>query len=113
MLVLLWNVSAAIRGYLRFYMPTNRALDWLGSRRGRKWAIPVAMVAAPAYLFGMSACAVIAQQPGLGWLNVLVFLFCWNALKFMWIGALAVPTLAAIALRSSGRGAKLSRPEPR
>ena len=25
----LWNPSAAIRGSLRFYMPINRAVDWL------------------------------------------------------------------------------------
>ena len=42
MLALLWNLSAAIRGYLRFYMPTNRALDWLRTPRGLKWAVPVA-----------------------------------------------------------------------
>ena len=50
MLALLWNLSAAIRGYLRFYMPTNRAVDWLRTPRGLKWAIPVALVATPAYL---------------------------------------------------------------
>lgn len=89
MLALLWNVSAAVRGYLRFYMPTNRALDWLRSPRGLKWAIPVAIGATPAYLFGMSACAVIAQRPGLGWINVLVVLLFWNALKFAWLAVLA------------------------
>ena len=50
MLTALWDLSAAIRGYLRFYMPTNRAVDWLRSPRGLKWAIPVALVATPAYL---------------------------------------------------------------
>ena len=89
MLVLLWNVSAAIRGYLRFYMPTNRALDWLRTPRGLKWAIPVAIIATLAYLFAMSFSAVVAQRPGFGWMNVLVILFYWNALKF---AALAVAT---------------------
>ena len=42
MLTALWHLSAAIRGYLRFYMPTNRAVDWLRTPRGLKWAIPVA-----------------------------------------------------------------------
>ncbi len=60
MLALLWNLSAAIRGYLRFYMPTNRALDWLRTPRGLKWAVPVAVVVAPAYLYAMSVAAVIA-----------------------------------------------------
>lgn len=75
MLTALWHLSAAIRGYLRFYMPTNRAVDWLRSPRGLKWAIPVALLATPAYL-GVTALAIqFAARPGLGFLNVLVFLF--------------------------------------
>ncbi len=93
MLAMLWNVSAAIRGYMRFYMPTNRALDWLRSPRGLKWAIPVAVVATPAYLFAMSVAAAIAPQPGLGWVHVLVFLYFWDALKFAAL-AVACPLIA-------------------
>lgn len=89
MLTALWHLSAAIRGYLRFYMPTNRAVDWLRSPRGIKWAIPVAFIATPAYL-GLTALAIqLAARPGLGFLNVLVFLFFWNAAKFAWAATLA------------------------
>ena len=90
MLALFWNLSAAIRGYLRFYMPTNRALDWLRPPRGLKWAVPAAIVLTPGYLCAMSFAAVIGAWPGLGWVNVLVLLFCWNAMKFAWIGVFAV-----------------------
>jgi hypothetical protein len=89
MLALLWNISAAVRGYLRYYMPTNRALDWLRTPRGLKWAVPAAVVLAPAYLYAMSVAAVIGARPGLGWLNVLVILYCWNSMKFAWMGVLA------------------------
>ncbi|MBU2074168.1 MAG: sulfate permease [Actinobacteria bacterium] len=93
MLAALWNISAAIRGYLRFYMPTNRAVDWLRTPRGLKWAIPVALVATPAYL-GLTALAIQgAARPGFGWLNVLVFLFFWNAMKFAWMAVLSLPLL--------------------
>jgi hypothetical protein len=89
MLTLLWNLGAATRCYLRFYMPTNRAVDWFRSPRGMKWAIPVALVATSAYL-GLTAIAVqSAASPGLGWLNVLVLLFYWNAVKFAWVAVLA------------------------
>jgi hypothetical protein len=89
MLTALWDLSAAIRGYLRFYMPTNRAVDWFRSPRGLKWAIPVALVVTPAYL-GLTALAIQgAARPGLGWLNVLVFLFFWNAMKFAWMAVLS------------------------
>jgi hypothetical protein len=88
MLSLLWNLSAAIRGYLRFYMPTNRAVDWLRSPRCLRRAIPVAMGAAAAYLYAMSICATIIERGGPGSLNVLVILYFWNAAKFAWMGIL-------------------------
>ncbi len=98
MLTALWNLSAAIRGYLRFYMPTNRAVDWLRSPRGLKWAIPVALVVTPAYL-GLTALAIQgAARPGLGWLNVLVFLFFWDAMKFAWLAVLSPLVLLRIVL---------------
>lgn len=100
MLALLWNLSAAIRGYLRFYMPTNRALDWLRTTGGLKWAVPIALVVTPAYIFAMSVAAVVATGPGLGWLNVLVLLFCWNAMKFVWMAVLSLPlAVRALVLR--------------
>ena len=99
MLTALWNLSAAIRGYLRFYMPTNRAVEWLRSPRGLKWAIPVALVTAPAYL-GLTALAIQgAARPGLGWLNVLVFVFFWNAAKFAWMAVLSLPLILGRAIR--------------
>lgn len=95
------HLAAAIRGYMAFYMPTNRAIDWLRSPRGLKWAIPVALVATPTYLFAMSVCITIIDSGGPGYLNVLVMLFAWNALKF---AAVAVVTpfswLSAHARRS-------------
>lgn len=103
MLTALWHLSAAIRGYLRFYMPTNRAVDWLTTPRGLKWAIPVALVATPAY-FGLTALAIQgAGRPGLGWLNVLVFLFFWNAMKFAWMAVLSLLLMLGRALRRVAR----------
>jgi hypothetical protein len=110
MLSLLWNLSAAIRGYLRFYMPTNRAVDWLRTPRGLKWAIPVALVATPAYLGLTAFCIQLAVRPGLGWLNVLVFLFFWNGLKFAWMAILSLPLV--LSRGSRGRGARVSSAGP-
>ncbi|CUR58089.1 hypothetical protein NOCA2480096 [metagenome] len=73
---------------MRFYMPTNRAVDWLRTPRGLKWAVPVALVATPAYLFAMSVCATLIERGALGYLNVLVLLFAWNALKFAVMGVM-------------------------
>lgn len=89
MLVLLWNLSAAIRGYLRFYMPSNQVIDWLRTPHGLKWAIPVALVMTSVYLFAMSVCAVIIERGGAGYFNVLVLLFAWNSMKFAVMGVIA------------------------
>jgi hypothetical protein len=109
MLNLLWNFSAAIRSYLRFYMPTNRAVDWLRSPRGLKWAIPFALLAVPGYLGAMAICASLALHPGLGWLNVLVLLFFWDAVKFAMLAVLVswrclVGLVLATATRLSSSG---------
>lgn len=101
MLTLLWNLSAAIHSYLRFYMPTNRAVDWLRSPRGLKWAIPVTLVATPTYLELTALAIQLAGRPGLSWLNVLVFLFFWNTLKFAMLGIVSPFALLTRRLRNA------------
>lgn len=92
------SIPAASSGYLRLYMPTNRAVGWLRSPRGLKQAIHVALVATPADL-GLTALAIQgAAHPGLGWLNVLVFLLFWNAMKFAWMAVLSLSLMAGRAL---------------
>lgn len=102
MLTLCIHVAAAIRGYMAFYMPTNRAVDWLRSPHGLLWAIPVALVVTPAYLFTMSVCMAITDRGGPGCLNVLVMLFAWNALKFAVVGVMTpLRWLSVVADRSN------------
>ena len=97
--VLLWKISTVIHAYLQFYAPTNRAITWLRSPRGLKWAIPVGLVATPTYLFAMSLCAIIVQDGGPGYLNLLVLLFYWNAVKFALMAAFSLPLMAGRAIR--------------
>ena len=103
MLALSIHLAAAIRGCLAFYMPTNRVIDWLRSPRGLKWAIPVAFVAASAYLFSMSICATVIERGGPAYLNVLVLLFAWNAIKFAVVGVVAPVHWTVATLRSARR----------
>lgn len=104
MLTALWNLSAAIRGYLRFYMPTNRAIDWLRTPHGLKWAFPLALVATAAYL-GLTAIAIEgATRPDLGWLNMLVLPFFWNAMKFAWMAVLSLLLILRTSLTSPRSG---------
>lgn len=75
MLTMLWNLSAAIRGYLRFSCPPTVQSTGCAAISGLKWAIPMGLVATPAHLCLTALAIQGAARPGLGWLNVLVFLF--------------------------------------
>lgn len=106
MFTLLWNLSAALRGYLRFYMPTNRAADWLKSPRGLRWAVPVALIATPSYLLAMSVCATLVERGGPQYLNLLVILFFWNGVKCAGVVVLATGSTLGVLVRQR-RGAQL------
>lgn len=92
MLRLLWALSASIRYFLRRYMPTNIALDAIRTRRGLKWGVPAMLLAAP-YLLATSICNNLIADGGPGWLNLLVLLFIWNAMKFLIMGPVSLVLL--------------------
>lgn len=102
MLALLWKTSTSLRGCLRSYMPTNRVVDWLRTPGGTVWAIPVAVVAVPAYLFAMSICATLVERGGPGYLNCLVAAFTWNSIKFAVLGLWALVRTLPMWLARSG-----------
>ncbi len=101
---LLWNLSIRVRLFLRTYMPTNILLDALHTRRGLKWGVP-AMLIAVLYLLGAWLLTVWIADGGPGWLNLLVLLFVWNALKFLVNGPITLIVLirARIAERRDRR----------
>jgi hypothetical protein len=92
MIRLLWALSAHARYYLRRYMPTNIALDAIRTRRGLKRGIPGMLLAIP-YFLAANYCITLIEEGGPGWLNLLVLLFCWNALKFLIMGPVSVVLL--------------------
>ncbi|WP_028279044.1 hypothetical protein [Arthrobacter sp. H5] len=108
MIRLLWALSVRTRYFLRRYMPTNILLDAIRTRRGLKWGIPAMLLAAP-YLMAASCCSNLASDGGPGWLNLLVLLFVWNAMKFIVMGPISLALLMrvrgreAIALRAGTR----------
>ncbi|HCJ47936.1 MAG TPA: sulfate permease [Microbacterium sp.] len=101
---LLWNLSIRVRLFLRTYMPTNILLDALRTRRGLKWGVPAMLIAAP-YLLGAWLLTVWIADGGPGWLNLLVLLFIWNALKFLVNGPITMIVLirARVAERRDRR----------
>ena len=100
MLRLLWNLSIRVRLFLRTYMPTNILLNALRTRRGLKWGVPAMLIAVP-YLLGAWLLTVWIAEDGPGWLNLLVLLFIWNALKFLVNGPITL--IALIRVRVAER----------
>ena len=107
MLRLLWNLSNRARLFLRTHMPTNILLDALRTRHGLKWGVPAMLIAAP-YLLGAWLLTVWIADGGPGWLNLLVLLFIWNALKFLVNGPITLFVLirARVAERRDRRRAE-------
>jgi len=100
MIRLLWALSTHARYYLRRYMPTNIALDAIRTRRGLKWGVPAMLLAVP-YLLAANYCTTLIEGGGPGWLNLLVLLFCWNALKFLIMGPVSVVLLARTRIQEA------------
>lgn len=97
---LLWAASVHTRYFLRRYMPTNIALDAIRTRRGLKWGVPAMLLAAP-YLLLASICTTVIEDGGPGWLNLLVLLFVWNALKFIVMGPISLILLIRVRIQKA------------
>lgn len=92
MIRLLWAGSVHTRNFLRRYMPTNILLDLIRTRRRLKWGIPAMLLAVP-YLLAASICTHLIANGAPGWLNILVLLFIWNAMKFLVMGPVSLVLL--------------------
>ena len=97
---LIWSLSVRTRDYLHRYMPSNRLLAAIRTRRGLKWGIPAMLVALP-YILIASVCSGSATDVGPGWLHLIVLWACWNALKFIIMGPLSVALLIRARLREA------------
>lgn len=98
MIRLIWAASVHTRYFLRRYMPTNILLDVIRTRRGLKWGVPATLLAIP-YLFAAAICRNLIEDGGPGWLNLLVLLFIYNAMKFTIMG----PVSLVLLLRARAR----------
>ncbi|PVW04424.1 sulfate permease [Microbacterium sp. Gd 4-13] len=108
MLRLLWAASIHTRYFLRRYMPTNILLDLIRTRRGLKWGVPAMLLAAP-YLLAASICTNLIADGGPGWLNLLVILFIWNALKFIVMGPVSLIVLLRVHIQEAGERRRVRR----
>jgi fatty acid desaturase len=108
---LIWLASIHLAGFLRRWMPSNIVLDKIRTRRGLKYGVPAMLFAIP-YLYVASLLIVVINDGGPGWLNLLVLITFWSALKMLWIGPISLIQLAKVrwyehaARRDNQRGSR-------
>lgn len=96
----IWTLSVRTRDYLHRYMPSNRLLAAIRTRRGLKWGLPAMLVALPYFLIAY-ACSSAVTGGGPGWLHLIVLWACWNALKFIIMGPVSVVLLVRVRLHEA------------
>ena len=96
----IWTLSVRTRDYLHRYMPSNRLLATIRTRRGLRWGLPAMLVAFPYFLIAY-ACSSAVADGGPGWLHLVVLWACWNALKFIIMGPVSVALLIRARLREA------------
>ncbi|GAA1318146.1 hypothetical protein GCM10020360_13470 [Nonlabens tegetincola] len=101
----LWMLSILTRTILRRYLPTNILLGAIRTRRGLKWGIPAMLLSMP-YLIVASICTTLIADSGPGWLNFLVFLCLWNAMKFIVMGPVSLVLLLVPASEKAPQHAR-------
>ncbi|GAA1611781.1 sulfate permease [Leucobacter chromiireducens] len=96
----LWTLSVHTRTFLRRYMPTNLLLDIIRTRRGLKWGIPTMFLSVP-YLLAAGTLTTVIAEGGPGWLNLLVFICFWNAIKLIIMGPVSLVLLIRARIRAA------------
>ena len=86
MIPLTWKLSAASHRYLHTVMPTNLLVGRLRAPGNLKWAGPAAAMVVMSYLISAWLMTTLLAHGAPGWLNLLVLLFLWNAMKFTAFG---------------------------
>lgn len=95
MFAMIGMLSIRLRSFLRRYAPTNILIGAIFTRRGLKWGMLAMLLAGP-YLLAAALCVGWIERGGPGWLNLLVLLFLWNAIKFVVVGPVSLLWLARV-----------------
>lgn len=100
---LVWTTGVSVRDFLQRYMPSNILIRATRRRAGLKWGVP-AMLVAGAYLVIAAGLVQWIADGGPGWVNVVVLVCLWNALKFVVNGPVTVVLLLRVrAVEARGR----------
>lgn len=88
---------ALLRDYLDVYAPSNVLIRVVRSTPPRWRTAAALLTLVVVLLLGMHVVAVAIASGAPGWLNILVFVLAWDAIKFVWL-------LALLGSRAGARG---------
>ena len=95
MFQLLIAFVSRIYAFFQRSMPTNILIRATHTRRGLKWGVP-AMLLAVVYIVIAAALAQWVAGGAPGWINLLVLVCLWNALKFVINGPVTLVRLVRV-----------------
>ncbi|MEI3844902.1 MULTISPECIES: sulfate permease [unclassified Microbacterium] len=95
MFQLLIGLVSRIYAFFQRTMPTNILIRATHPRRGLKWGAP-AMLLAVVYVVVAAALAQWVAGGAPGWINLLVLVSLWNALKFVVNGPITLARLVRV-----------------
>lgn len=100
MFQLLIAFVSRIYAFFQRSMPTNILIRATHTRRGLKWGVP-AMLLAVVYIVIAAALAQWIAGGAPGWINLLVLVCLWNAIKFVVNGP--ITAIRLVRVRSNER----------
>lgn len=111
MFQLLIAFVSRIHAFFQRTMPTNILIRATHTRGGLKWGVP-AMLLAVVYLVLAAALAQWVTSGAPGWINLLVLVCLWNALKFVVNGPITVVRLVRVrAIEKRYQDPRVAPPE--
>ncbi|KQZ84138.1 hypothetical protein ASD56_08990 [Microbacterium sp. Root166] len=109
MFQLLVAFVSRIYSFFQRTMPTNILIRATHTRRGLKWCVP-AMLLGVVYIVIAAALAQWVTSGAPGWINLLVLVCLWNALKFVVNGPIMLVRL--VRVRAIERRYRETEPTP-
>jgi len=97
---LVFRATAAVYYWAQLWLPSNRLLRAIRSRRGLKWGLP-AMVIGVACFYTAAMVTVVIRDGGPTWLHAVVVVLVIDGFKFVWIGPVSLVLLVKARWREA------------
>lgn len=88
LLYLCFVLVGTVQRILWAFAPTNAVARFVRTRRGHKWAVPIAVVLVPTYLWAFRRVADLTETADSLWLDILALV--------LWLDALKMAVLAVV-----------------